>query len=337
MEPLLPIIWSAIIAFALFMYVIMDGFDLGVGILFGFARESEKSVMMGSVAPVWDGNETWLILAGAGLLAAFPLAYAIILPALYLPFIIMLMALIFRGVAFEFRFKANLPRRFWDLAFHAGSVVATFAQGIIIGAIVEGLPVEGRSFAGETFVWLSPFSVLSGCGLVAGYALLGSTWLILKTDSEVQAWAYDLARRWLPTTAGFLVVIFVWTLIADGRVAERWLTWPDVLYALPLPVLAAIVVVGLYRAVARGREQSPFVLALLLFLVSYLTLAVSFWPYVIPPAVTIWQAASAPGSQLFLLPGIAVLIPVILCYTAFSYYVFRGKVRADITEDITYE
>ncbi len=191
----LPLLWAAIIVVGVVMYVLLDGFDLGVGILFPFLpTDQDRDLAMNSVAPIWDGNETWLVLGGAGLFAAFPLAYAVILPGTYLPLIIMLLGLIFRGVAFEFRFKAHHRRHLWDKAFHYGSLAATIAQGMVLGAFIQGFEVENRQFAGGMFDWLTPFSLLTGAALISGYALLGATWLIMKTERELQERCYRLAR-----------------------------------------------------------------------------------------------------------------------------------------------
>jgi cytochrome d ubiquinol oxidase subunit II len=327
----LPLIWAGIIAFAVFMYVLMDGFDLGVGILFPFAAsDTERDIMMNSVAPIWDGNETWLVLGGGGLLAAFPLAYAIIMPALYFPVLIMLIALIFRGVAFEFRFKASPRKRWiWDRSFNLGSLVATFSQGLVLGGFLQGFEVEGRDFAGGTFDWLSPFGVFVGVALVFGYGLLGATWLIIKTEGELQQRFYRMARPLLVGTLGFIVVVSVWTPVYYPAIAERWFSWPNLLYLSPVPIVTAAVALALFRALRRQREVAPFVLAMGLFLLGNLGLGISLWPYVVPPSITLWEAASPPNALMFMLVGAVILTPAILFYTGYSYFVFRGKVRAD--------
>ena len=330
LEIALPLIWAAILAFGVFMYVVMDGFDLGVGILFNFAQsETEKATMMNSVAPIWDGNETWLILGGAGLLAAFPLAFAVILPAVYLPAMVMLIGLIFRGVAFEFRYKTIRLRWLWDLGFGWGSTLAAFGQGVILGAFIQGFEVEGRAFAGGAWDWLSPLSILSGLGLVAGYALLGSTWLIMKTEGPLQ----DKAYRWTTPVAVavlfFIAVISVYTPVADQAIRDRWFTWPNMAFLAPVPITVLLIAFLLRKALEDRQEILPFILSILLFLLSYLGVAISLWPHAVPPSITIFDAASPPESQFFMLVGALALIPVILCYTAFSYYVFRGKVKGD--------
>ena len=324
----LSFIWAGIIGLAVFMYVLMDGFDLGIGILFPFAHsEDDRDVMMNTVAPIWDGNETWLVLGGGGLLAAFPLAYAIIMPAVYFPMLVMLIALVFRGVAFEFRFKSH-HRLLWGYAFWAGSTLATFAQGLILGAFIQGFEVEGRHFVGSPFAWLSPFALVIGVALVGGYGLLGATWLILKTDGELQDRFYRLARPLLLAMLGFIVVVSIWTPLKYPDIAERWFSWPNMLWLAPIPIATAAAALALLQALKRRAELRPFLLSLGLFLLGYLGLGISFWPFVAPPSITLWEAAAAPSSQIFLLVGVLILLPFILFYTGYSYFVFRGKVRA---------
>ncbi|TVR84245.1 MAG: cytochrome d ubiquinol oxidase subunit II [Rhodospirillales bacterium] len=327
----LPLIWAGIIAFAVFMYVLMDGFDLGVGILFPFVRdEGERDIMMNSVAPVWDGNETWLVLGGGGLMVAFPLAYATILPALYLPVLLMLIALIFRGVAFEFRFKAEgRQKHAWSWSFHLGSVFAAFAQGVILGSFIQGFTVEGRDFVGGPLDWLTPFAILTGFGLIAGYALLGTTWLVMKTEGGLQAWAYRNAERALLAVLGFIAIVSVWTPFMDPDIAARWFAWPNIAVLSPVPIVTGLVALGLFVALRRRFEGYPFIGAIALFGLSYLGIAISLWPNVVPPDISIWDAASAPKTQAFMLFGVVAVTPFVLAYTAFSYWVFRGKVRGD--------
>lgn len=326
----LTLIWAAIIAFAVFMYVLMDGFDLGVGILFLRAPEHhDRDVMMSSVAPFWDGNETWLVLGGGGLLAAFPLAYAIILPALYLPLLVMLVALIFRGVAFEFRFKATTGRHLWDKAFHYGSLTATLAQGVCLGAFIQGFEVQGRDYVGGAFAWLTPFSALTGVGLVAGYALLGAGWLILKTEGKLQDWAYRVAKPLLLAVLVFIAIVSLVTPLAHPEIARRWFAWPNIAYLSPVPLITGALAFGVWRALVRRHEILPFVLTMGLFALCYLGLAISVWPHVVPLTITIWQAAAAPESQIFMLWGAGFLVPIMLGYIAYNYWLFRGKVRED--------
>ena len=325
---LLAVVWAAILAFAVFMYVFMDGFDLGVGILFPFARsEAHRDTMMNSVAPVWDGNETWLVLGGGGLLAAFPVAYATVLPALYFPILLMLIALIFRGVAFEFRFKAGTEKRLWDRSFFGGSLCAAVAQGMVLGAFVQGLEVEGRQYVGGPLDWLTPFTVFTGLALPVGYALLGATWLILKTEGQLQKRARQQARRLGWGLLAAIVVASAWTPLLEHSIAERWFSWPNLLLLSPVPLLTGLAMYALMRSLARGRELAPFLLTLGLFWLAYSGFIVSLWPNIVPPNITLFEAAAAPESQLFLLVGVALLVPAILAYTAFSYWVFRGKIR----------
>lgn len=324
----LPTVWALLLALAILLYAILDGFDLGVGILFPWGRDAaERDVMMQSVAPVWDGNETWLVFGGAGLFAAFPLAYSVLMPALYVPVLVMLFALVFRGVAFEFRFKADRSRGVWDGAFNFGSSLAAFSQGVILGAFIQGFEVSGRSYAGGPFDWLTPFSLMTGFALMCGYSLLGATWLILKTGGELQAWA-RLAARWLLLVVlAWIALVSVWTPLAEPEVAARWFSMPNLALLAPVPIATAVAAVALWRALGRGRDGAPFLLAVALFGLGFLGLAVSLWPYAVPRALTVWEAAAAPASQRFLLVGATILVPVILGYTLLSYRVFRGKVR----------
>lgn len=323
----LTVIWACLIAFAVAAYVVMDGFDLGIGILFPrFKVGGERDMAMNSIAPVWDGNETWLVLGGGGLLAAFPLAYAIILPALYAPLIAMLLGLVFRGVAFEFRWRDPAHRPAWDAAFCIGSVIATFAQGVTLGALLQGIDVEGRAYAGGWWDWLTPFSLLTGISLLIGYALLGAAWLIWKTHGALQ----DDARRFArPLGLALLVAIAAvsaYTPFLEGRYYERWFSWPGVLAAAQMPILVALIGFLFWRSVRRDPDWLPFLLGLILFGLSMVGLAISIWPDVIPGRVSIWQAAAPEKSQIFMLVGAGVLIPIILAYTAWAYWVFRGKV-----------
>ena len=323
----LPFIWAAIIAFAVLAYVILDGFDLGVGILFPFFKQKhDRDVMMNSVAPVWDGNETWLVLGGGGLMAAFPLAYAIVLPALYAPLIAMLLGLVFRGVAFEFRWRDPAHRKTWDLAFCIGSTVATLAQGITLGALLQGIAVEGRHYAGGWWDWLTPFSLLCGASLVIGYAMLGSAWLIWKTEGALQDDAKRLARWLAPALIVALGAISLATPFLEGQYYQRWFAYPGLLVTVPMPLLVAGAGLMLWRGLARGPDHAPFLWTLAIFGLSMAGLAISIWPDVVPGRVTIWDAASPHTSQLFMLVGVAILLPMILAYTAWSYWVFRGKV-----------
>jgi len=325
----LSLIWAVIIIFGIMMYVVMDGFDLGIGILFPFVRdEGSRDLMMNTVAPVWDGNETWLVLGGAGLFAAFPLAYSVVLSALYLPIILMLIGLVFRGVAFEFRFKASKSRRhIWDKAFIGGSLLATFTQGVALGAFIHGIPVEGRAFAGGAFDWLTPFSLFCGLGLIVAYALLGCTWLIMKTEGELQRRMHDIGIPLVWVVLGVIGIVSVWTPLTHPAIAERWFSLPNLFWFMPVPILVLLCAFALMRAINRYAHYSPFVLTLALVFLGYSGLGISLWPNIIPPSVSIWDAAAPPQSQGFTLVGALFIIPLILVYTAWSYYVFRGKVR----------
>lgn len=323
----LTLIWAGLLAFAVFAYVVMDGFDLGVGILFPFFPPGDgRDRSMNSVAPVWDGNETWLILGGGGLFAAFPLAYAILMPAIYTPLIAMLLGLVFRGVAFEFRWRTVRAKPAWDLAFFAGSVVAALSQGVILGAILQGVKVSGRGYGGGWWDWLSPFSVLTGVAVTVGYGLLGATWLNLKTEGDVQARARQLAWWFGWGMMAAILAVSLATPILEAGYARRWFTWPGVLVTAQVPLLTALVSVFLFLTLRWRRNYWPFFLALALFGLSFVGLGISIFPYVVPVQITIWQAASPPSSQLFMLVGAVVLIPIILTYTGYAYWVFRGKV-----------
>ena len=323
-------IWTVILAVSVFMYVLLDGFDLGVGMLFPFAPDdAARNLMMASVAPVWDGNETWLVMGGIGLLTAFPVAFSIIFPALYFPVLAMLLGLLFRGVAFEFRATAVASRKHWDRAFFWGSLVATFAQGCVLGKFVLGFEVHGRQYAGTTLSWIHPFVLAVGVGLVFGYVLLGATWLVMKTEGALQDWARAKARFALFGVLGFIAVVSIWTPFLHPHIAARWFSWPNIIYFSPVPVITALLAVGLWRALGRSRDVVPFLSAMGLFALSYLGLAISLFPYVVPHTITLWEAATAPEGQAFLLIGTLFLIPVIFMYTGWSYWIFRGKVRAD--------
>ncbi|MGC2777686.1 MAG: cytochrome d ubiquinol oxidase subunit II [Bradyrhizobium sp.] len=326
----LTVLWAFIIALAVFIYVVMDGFDLGLGILFPlFPDKQDRDVITNTVAPVWDGNETWLVLGGGGLMAAFPLAYAVLMPALYAPLIAMLIGLIFRGVAFEFRWRTRAQRNLWDIAFTGGSWVATLSQGIALGAILQGVHVEGRHYAGGWWDWLTPFSILTGVSLVVGYALLGATWLILKTEGDLRDKAYRIS--WVLLFAMLLAigVVSVATPLLTIQYAQRWFSWPAVILTAPVPLAVVAVTVLLMKNLAEKRDGRPFFLALMLFLLSYAGLGISMYPYVVPQSITIWQAAAPERSQLLMLPGVLVLVPLILGYTGWAYWVFRGKVGHD--------
>ncbi|MDR5897242.1 cytochrome d ubiquinol oxidase subunit II [Larsenimonas suaedae] len=324
----LPVIWLFLIGFAITMYVVMDGFSLGVGILFPFVKHDQhRDVMMNSVAPVWDGNQTWMILGGAGLYGAFPLAYAVYLPAMYLPLILMLLALIFRGIAFEFRFKSNRSRPFFDTVFSVGSMVATFAQGVVLGAIIQGVEVVDRQYAGGTFDWFSPFSLFTGVALMLGYGLLGASWLIVKTEGGLQRRFYFLARPFAILLAVAMAVVSLWTPLANSRIFDVWFTMPNMLWLAIMPIMFLALVYSIIKGIIERHEKLIFVKSIALFVLGLIGLIISFFPLLIPPSITVWEAASSSKSQSFLIVGYCVLIPVILAYTFYSYRVFKGKVR----------
>jgi cytochrome bd ubiquinol oxidase subunit II len=320
---ILPLVWAAILALAVFLYVLLGGYDLGLGVLFPLApSHRDRDAMMASVAPFWDGNETWLVLGGGGLLAAFPLAYAVMLPALYIPIILMLMGLILRGVAFEFRFKSSKYRWAWDLAFAGGSILAALMQGVTIGAFIRGFEVTDNQFSGGAFDWLTSFSVVTAIALLSGYVLLSAGWLIMKADEGLKEWAYGVARYALIALAAFIVIFSVWTPLLRPDIAERWFKPAHMVMLSPVPLITAAAVAALWIALKRRWRYTPFLLAVVLFILCYTGFAVSLFPYIVPPDITIWQAAAAPKSQLFMLYGAIPLLPIILGYTAYSYYVF---------------
>jgi cytochrome d ubiquinol oxidase subunit II len=326
----LTVAWALIIAFAIFMYVVMDGFDLGIGILFPtFAKGEQRTQAMNAIAPVWDGNETWLVLGGGGLFAAFPLAYAVILPATYPLIIAMLLGLVFRGVAFEFRSRDPRHEAFWDFAFFAGSLVAALSQGVILGAILQGIAVEGRAYAGGWFDWLSPYSLLTGVGVVVGYTLLGATFLAMKLTGEPEQRAFRQATRSAVATLLLMAAVSLATPYLLGRYWDRWFDWPQILFTSQVPLLTGITAFALFRSLRKRRRYRPFTLSQVLFLLGMIGLGISIWPYVVPDTITIWQAAAPARSQAFMLIGTVIIMPVILAYTGWAYWVFRGKVGGE--------
>ncbi len=323
----LTIIWAFIIAFAIFAYVVMDGFDLGIGILFPtFAAGRERDRAMNSIAPVWDGNETWLVLGGGGLFAAFPLAYAVILPATYPLVIAMLLGLVFRGVAFEYRWRDPAHQKFWDRAFTGGSLVAALSQGMILGALLQGIAVEGRAYAGSWWDWLTPYTLLTGLGTVAGYALLGATWLIWKLDGPEQDHARRLAIWAGGATIALMGAVSLYNIALNTEYAAHWLAAPQIYWVAPVPIVTAVVSLSLLHAILKARNSKPFWLSIALFFLGMSGLGVTIWPYVVPPGITIWEAAAPERSQIFMLVGVALTMPLIIGYTAWAYWVFRGKV-----------
>jgi cytochrome d ubiquinol oxidase subunit II len=327
MEIDLAFIWAGLIAFAVLAYVVLDGFDLGIGILFPLFRETrDRDVMTNAIAPVWDGNETWLVLGGGGLMAVFPLAYATVFPALYIPLILMLLGLIFRGVAFEFRFRTQRWRPVWDWGFAAGSTVAAAMQGIALGALVQGIAIENRRYAGGWWDWLTPFTVLTGLAVVIGYALLGACWLNLKTTGTLQERARGLAMLAGVGTIALIGAVSLWTPFLDPIYFERWFGWPTAFFSAFVPLLLAVCAFGLWQGLTTAKHLQPFLSALGLFVLSYVGIGISFYPYIVPGALTVQEAAAPDTSLAFLLVGALFLIPIILAYTAYAYWVFRGKV-----------
>lgn len=324
----LPVILALILGLAVVLYVVLDGFDLGIGILFPFYQEeAERDLIMNSVAPFWDGNETWLVLGGVALWAAFPKAFAIILPAVYMPVIIMLLALIFRGVAFEFRWVAKPRQRKWDVSFAFGSTLAAFAQGLILGTVLQEIPVEDGQFAGSAMEWLTPFSVMCGLALVAGYALLGATWLMMKTEGRVEQEARRLGIPLLFGLFGFIIIVSIWTPLEIDRIAERWFSIPNIFFLVQIPIATLLLFWLCWHGIRRGRPILPFATSVGLFLLAFLGLVISNVPYLVPPTLTVWDAASHPSSQLFFLVGAAILLPMILAYTVLVFWLFRGKLK----------
>ena len=323
----LSIVWAGILVLAVFIYVVLDGFDLGIGMLFAaFPHKRDRDLLMNTVAPVWDGNETWLILGGGGLFAAFPMAYGILMTAFYAPVIAMLLALVFRGVAFEYRWRSRRYERWWDRAFILGSLVASLAQGIILGALLQGVNVDGRAYGGGWWDWLTPFSLLNGVAVAIAYVLLGACWLVLKTEGAVQARARRIGIVGCCLTVLMIGLVSLTTPFLEAAYYRRWFSFPTVVLLSPVPLAVAFTSLLLYRALrGAGSDLRPFLLTLVLFALCFVGLGVSLWPYIIPTEVTIWEAAAPPSSQLFMLVGALILLPIILGYTGFAYWVFRGK------------
>ena len=324
----LPILLALVTGFAVAMYVVLDGFDLGIGILFPFFKEeTERDQIMNSVAPFWDGNETWLVLGGVSLWAGFPKGFAVIMPAVYLPVIVLLLALIFRGVAFEFRWVAKPGHRPWDLSFAVGSIAASFAQGVILGSMLQEIKVVDNQFGGGAFDWLTPFAIMCGLAVVVGYALLGATWIMMKTVGGVEARARRMATPLLLVLLAFIAIVSIWTPLQVPRIAARWFSTPNLYYLSPIPLATLLLAWLCWQGIRRQRPILPFGSAIGLFLLPYGGLLVSNAPYLVPPSMTIWQAASHPSAQLFYLIGASILIPMILIYTVVVFWLFRGKIR----------
>jgi cytochrome bd ubiquinol oxidase subunit II len=327
----LPSIWMAILCFNITLYVLLDGFSLGVGILFPWAhKEDDRSLMMASVAPVWDGNQTWLVGGGAALFAAFPKAFNLLGTVLYVPLMIMLLALVFRGVAFEFRFKAARPQ-VWSLAFTVGSTVAALCQGMILGTFVQGFQFDGLQLLAGPLGFISPFSIVTGIGVVLAYALLGSSWLIYKSEGTLQKWARERARLLLPLVLLTIALVCLWTPIAIPEIRSRWFDWPNPILLSPIPIWTGVIAFVLWRLLRSDKwhDALPFACCIGLYLMTLVGLAVSLWPFIVPRSFAYWQVAAPDDSLMFTLVGVLLIVPVILVYTAHAYYVFRGKVRLE--------
>jgi cytochrome d ubiquinol oxidase subunit II len=322
----LSLVWAGIIALAVFGYVVMDGFDLGIGILFPWLEKGDqRNTAINTIAPVWDGNETWLVLGGGGLFAAFPLAYAVLMPAVYTPIIAMLLGLVFRGVAFEYRTRTT-RLWIWDRAFAFGSMMAAFSQGVILGAILQGVTVSGRGYGGGWWDWFSPFSVLTGLSVMAGYALLGACWLIYRTENSLQDQAFALAKLTGVATLVAVVAVSLATPFLNHDYFSRWFETPGIYLSAPVPILVGVTALLFVRALRRRAQVQPFLLALALFLLSFIGLGISMFPWLVPGEVSIFEAAAPENSQLFMLIGVSVMLPIIIAYTGYAYWVFRGKV-----------
>ncbi|NHN88051.1 cytochrome d ubiquinol oxidase subunit II [Acetobacter conturbans] len=325
----LPIIWAVILIAAITIYVILDGFDLGIGMLFAMEHDrGRRDVMMHTIAPVWDGNETWMVLGGAVLYGVFPGAYGTLLPAFYLPIVLMLLALIFRGVAFEFRVMTkDTPRqKLWNVGFMAGSGVAAFCQGTILGGVIQGVKVTDGDFSGGPLDWLTPFSILCGLSVMCGYALLGATWLVWRTTGPLE----ESCRRWAAKLAvglfACIVAVSFWTPLLHAPYLRRWTDWPNIAFVAPVPILVIVLGMLLVRGLRQGHSRVPFLCALGWFFLCLSGLGITIWPYAVPPTLTLWDVSSPPSSQFFQLVGTVILLPIILTYTIYSYRVFRGKV-----------
>jgi cytochrome bd ubiquinol oxidase subunit II len=324
----LPVVWAVIIGLGVFIYVMLDGFDLGIGLLFPFFEaKGDRQVMLNTIAPVWDGNETFLVLGGAGLYGAFPVVYSTLLPANYLPLILMVVGLIFRGAAFELRAKATRTQHAWDLAFIGGSALAALCQGIVLGSLLQGIKIVDNRFAGAPFDWLSPFSLFCGIGVLMTYAALGCGWLILKTDGELQRKMRELMRPLVSVLLTTIAIVSLWTVVGLPAVAQRWFGSGNLGWFLPVPILVILCVWGIFRSIRLQHEAMPFLLTLAICFLGYTGLVISIWPYIVPPSLTIWDASSSHSSQLFALVGTVIVLPIILVYNVMQYRVFRGKVR----------
>lgn len=323
---MLPFIFAVLLGFIILMYVVLDGFDLGIGILFPFtSNERERDTMMNSIAPVWDGNETWLVFGGAMLYGAFPKVYGLLLPILYMPIMLMLIALIFRGVSFEFRFKAKKTKSIWNWTFSISSVAAAFLQGVILGAFVQGFPINESLITINKPDWLTPFSLCTGIALVCGYALLGATWMNIKSSGRLQRKMTHYARGLLVLVVLFLIFVSIWTPLHSEKIFHRWYSIPNVFLLSPLPLLTMIALYKIWKNLGTTHQYKPFLYSIVVFLCAYIGIGVSVYPYLIPHQVTLWEAAAPDSTLLFILIGVVIMLPILLAYTAYAYYLFRGK------------
>jgi cytochrome d ubiquinol oxidase subunit II len=323
----LPLFFAAIAALSIAIYVLADGFDLGVGILFILApREADRDVMMSSIEPVWDGNETWLVMGGTLLFAVFPAAYYVLLPAFYLPIIFMLFGLILRGIAFSFRLQTIRFRRIWDFAFAGGSILAAVCQGFVLGGLIDGVPIHADAFSGGPLGFVSLLGLICAVGLVGGYALLGAGWLIWKTGGTTQVFAREIGHAALILVIAMIAIVSAWTALTEPAIADRWFSWPNIVLLAPVPVATAAVAVALWRSLWGTNETLTFRLALALFLLGFGGLVVSLWPYIVPRDITIWTGAGDPQTLKFVAVGVAIVLPIVVAYHSYAYWVFRGKV-----------
>lgn len=328
MESYLAFTWLVLIAFFVIMYVISDGLDLGTGILFSLVKkQSDRDIMMSSILPVWDGNQTWLVLGGASLYGAFPLAFATLLPVLYIPLFFMLIALLFRGITFEFRLKAKASINRWDRLFFIGSILAAFVQGLVLGTFVQGFKVQDGVITFSHFSWFTPFSFITGLGVVVGYALLGAGWLIAKTEGELQQHFYKIAKVLLPLMVGFLILVSLWTPLVDESTKLFWFAPGNFSKLAMLPLVTGILVLILWWSLAKQKEMRPFWLTIGIFCCAYAGFLLNSWPYLVPHEITYWQAAAPRNTLQFMLVGVVIMLPILLYYTCSAYYIFRGKVR----------
>lgn len=328
---MLAFFFAVLLAFIVIMYVILDGFDLGIGILFPFTdNEKERNLMMNSIAPIWDGNETWLVFGGAMLYGAFPIVYGLLLPILYMPLMLMVISLIFRGVSFEFRFKADTSKPLWNWVFTISSVSATFFQGVVLGCFVQGFPMNEAALTVNSKDWLTPFTLLTGIALISGYGLLGSTWMIMKSEHKLQRKMFHFAKGLLVIVGVFMVLVSIWTPLHSEEIFQRWYSFPNVLFLLPLPIITSILFVLTWISLNKKHEFRPFIYSIFIFLCAYTGMAISVYPYLIPHQLTIWEAAAPDSTLIFIMVGVLIMLPILLTYTIFSYRIFKGKSLEDL-------